>query len=136
MLVASAPAGGAGGGAFGSGAGAAGAGAGGSGVVGSAAAMPLKVPAPAATSVAARIAALIGLIARQSTGCGGMPRYLRAIPPGPTRSPWRCPTARACADRPMWEARNVDVPHLDPDAPSLADVVPAVLTALGVTGFQ
>jgi hypothetical protein len=36
----------------------------------------------------------------------------------------------------MWEARNVDVPHLDPDAPALADVVPAVLTALGVTGFE
>jgi hypothetical protein len=36
----------------------------------------------------------------------------------------------------VWEARNVDVPHLDPDTPGLADVVPAVLTALGVTGFD
>jgi hypothetical protein len=36
----------------------------------------------------------------------------------------------------VWEARNVDVPHLDPDAPGLADVVPAVLTALGVAGFD
>lgn len=30
----------------------------------------------------------------------------------------------------------MDVPHLDPDALALADVVPAVLSALGVTGFD
>ncbi len=40
------------------------------------------------------------------------------------------------AGRPVWEARNVDVPHLDPDALALADVVPAVLSTLGVTGFD
>ncbi|ORA24371.1 alkaline phosphatase family protein [Mycobacterium aquaticum] len=30
----------------------------------------------------------------------------------------------------------MDVPHLDPDAPALADVVPAVLSTLGVAGFD
>ncbi|WP_018599866.1 alkaline phosphatase family protein [Mycobacterium sp. 155] len=30
----------------------------------------------------------------------------------------------------------MDAPHLDPDAPALADVVPAVLSTLGVTGFD
>ncbi len=36
----------------------------------------------------------------------------------------------------MWQARGVDFPRPDPDAPHLADVVPAVLTAMGVPGFQ
>lgn len=36
----------------------------------------------------------------------------------------------------MWQARGVDLPRPDQDAPHLADVVPAVLTAMGVPGFQ
>jgi predicted AlkP superfamily pyrophosphatase or phosphodiesterase len=36
----------------------------------------------------------------------------------------------------MWQARTVDLPQPDPDLPHLADVVPSVLAAMGVEGFD
>ena len=36
----------------------------------------------------------------------------------------------------MWQARGVELPQPDPDLPHLADVVPSVLAAMGVTGFD
>jgi hypothetical protein len=36
----------------------------------------------------------------------------------------------------MWQARDVDLPTLDPEMPHLADVVPSVLSAMGVEGFD
>jgi hypothetical protein len=36
----------------------------------------------------------------------------------------------------VWQARLVDLPQPDPDAPHLADVVPSVLSAMGVAGFH
>jgi hypothetical protein len=36
----------------------------------------------------------------------------------------------------VWQAPNVDLPRLDPDVPYLADVVPSLLAAMGVTGFD
>ncbi len=38
--------------------------------------------------------------------------------------------------RPVWQARFVDVPQPDPDTPHLADVIPSVLSAMGVAGFD
>lgn len=38
--------------------------------------------------------------------------------------------------RALWQARDVDVPRPDSELPHLADVVPAVLTAMGATGFS
>src|ERR1700739_4496572 len=35
-----------------------------------------------------------------------------------------------------WQARTVELPQPDPDTPRLADVVPSMLTALGVPGFD
>jgi hypothetical protein len=37
---------------------------------------------------------------------------------------------------PAWQALGVDLPQPDPVVPHLADVVPALLTALGVPGFE
>ena len=36
----------------------------------------------------------------------------------------------------IWQARDVDLPQPDPHAPHLADVVPSVLAAMGVAGFE
>jgi hypothetical protein len=36
----------------------------------------------------------------------------------------------------VWQARFVDLPQPDPDTPHLADVVPSVLAAMGVAGFD
>jgi predicted AlkP superfamily pyrophosphatase or phosphodiesterase len=36
----------------------------------------------------------------------------------------------------VWQSRDVDLPQPDPHAPHLADVVPSVLTAMGVAGFD
>jgi predicted AlkP superfamily pyrophosphatase or phosphodiesterase len=36
----------------------------------------------------------------------------------------------------MWQARTVDLPQPDPDLPHLADVVPSVLAAMGMAGFD
>ena len=36
----------------------------------------------------------------------------------------------------MWQAHPVDLPQPDPDIPHLADVVPSVLSAMGVKGFD
>jgi predicted AlkP superfamily pyrophosphatase or phosphodiesterase len=36
----------------------------------------------------------------------------------------------------MWQAQPVDLPQPDPDTPHLADVVPSVLSAMGVPGFD
>ena len=36
----------------------------------------------------------------------------------------------------MWQAHPVDLPQPDPDLPHLADVVPSVLSAMGVKGFD
>jgi len=36
----------------------------------------------------------------------------------------------------VWQARAVDLPTPDPDLPHLADVVPSVLAAMGVAGFD
>ena len=36
----------------------------------------------------------------------------------------------------MWEAHAVELPRPDPDLPHLADVVPSVLAAMGVDGFE
>ena len=36
----------------------------------------------------------------------------------------------------MWQAHSVDLPTPDPTIPHLSDVVPAVLTAMGATGFS
>lgn len=36
----------------------------------------------------------------------------------------------------MWQARSMDLPQPDPDVPHLADVVPSVLAAMGVAGFD
>jgi hypothetical protein len=36
----------------------------------------------------------------------------------------------------VWQARIVDLPQPDPDLPHLADVVPSVLSAMGVAGFD
>jgi hypothetical protein len=36
----------------------------------------------------------------------------------------------------IWQARDVDLPRPDPHAPHLADVVPSVLAAMGVAGFD
>lgn len=34
-----------------------------------------------------------------------------------------------------WQARDVDLPRLEPDLPHLTDVVPSVLAAMGAVGF-
>jgi hypothetical protein len=36
----------------------------------------------------------------------------------------------------IWQARDVDLPQPDPHTPHLADVVPSVLAAMGVSGFE
>lgn len=36
----------------------------------------------------------------------------------------------------VWQARHVERPHPDPDTPHLADVIPSVLSAMGVAGFD
>jgi hypothetical protein len=36
----------------------------------------------------------------------------------------------------VWQSRDVDLPQPDPHTPHLADVVPSVLTAMGVAGFD
>ena len=36
----------------------------------------------------------------------------------------------------LWQARDVDLPQPDPHTPHLADVVPSVLAAMGVAGFD
>ena len=36
----------------------------------------------------------------------------------------------------VWQAHTVDLPRLDPGIPHLADVVPSVLAAMGVAGFD
>ena len=36
----------------------------------------------------------------------------------------------------IWQARDVDLPQPDPHTPHLADVVPSVLAAMGVAGFD
>ncbi len=36
----------------------------------------------------------------------------------------------------VWQARDVDLPQPDPHTPHLADVVPSVLAAMGVAGFD
>ncbi len=41
-----------------------------------------------------------------------------------------------CSRRDLWHARGVEPPHPDPEAPHLADVVPSVLNAMGVAGFE
>jgi hypothetical protein len=41
----------------------------------------------------------------------------------------------SCA-RVVWQARTVDLPQPDPDIAHLADVVPSVLAAMGVAGFD
>lgn len=52
---------------------------------------------------------------------------------------WR-PSAEVCADesrrRDLWHARGVEPASPEPDAPHLADVVPSVLAAMGVPGFD
>ena len=47
-----------------------------------------------------------------------------------------CSHAAACQWAVMWQARPVDLPQPDPDLPHLADVVPSVLFAMGVKGFD
>ena len=37
---------------------------------------------------------------------------------------------------PVWQARLVDLPQPDPGTPHLADVIPSVLSAMGVAGFE
>ena len=37
---------------------------------------------------------------------------------------------------PVWQARFVDLPRPDPATPHLADVIPSVLSAMGVAGFD
>ena len=36
----------------------------------------------------------------------------------------------------IWQARDVDLPQPDPQTPHLADVVPSVLAAMGVSDFE
>ncbi|BBZ16569.1 phosphodiesterase [Mycolicibacterium gadium] len=36
----------------------------------------------------------------------------------------------------VWQARRVDLPQPSPDTPHLADVIPSVLSAMGVAGFD
>jgi Type I phosphodiesterase / nucleotide pyrophosphatase len=47
-----------------------------------------------------------------------------------------CSRSTACQPLLMWQARSVDLPQPDPGIPHLADVVPSVLSAMGVEGFD
>jgi hypothetical protein len=47
-----------------------------------------------------------------------------------------CSHSAACQSAAVWQAHRVDLPQLDPAIPHLADVVPSVLSAMGVAGFD